>query len=502
MAGDPTHSQAQTRRSAPAAFAEWYVVTRSGASAFRITPGLTVGETDTGALALNDPKAGHQWVEFVLADYGEPLANIVTRDKSLRVGDSTCLRHPLQAGATLKLPNNTLHISRDISTSPTTGTVVEVVHREIPEPLQNLMGPAWEEDPVPEPSAAATAGSADPLRRLAPDDDFHRPPTMPELRPGARRPQSVERRRQVMIMGGALALAALCVAGVLALLASMSEREAARIADFEPVAADNSPAVTAPTQRPPPSEPSAGASRVVEPLPDAAPADAAASPPEPAATGQEAGQVAMLPGAEPEVVEPVEVPPVARRAVPTLEPAGDAPVEEAEVAPVEQAEVAPVAQAEVAPVEQAAGADAAAAEAVASAQTVDRPPDAALVAELERTGEAARAVAAELTRRRDLLAADLALAQGRLTAPPQENAYTLYNRVLAADPASVEATSGLQSVRQQLINRALAQLAGARLADARQTLEAAADAGADPQLISNLRNEVDYRQRQIDNQAP
>jgi hypothetical protein len=52
-----------------------------------------------------------------------------------------------------------------------------------------------------------------------------------------------------------------------------------------------------------------------------------------------------------------------------------------------------------------------------------------------------------------------------------------------------------------LINRALAQLAGDDLDDARRTLQSAADAGADPRLIADLRDEVDYRQGLIDAQS-
>ena len=78
--------------------------------------------------------------------------------------------------------------------------------------------------------------------------------------------------------------------------------------------------------------------------------------------------------------------------------------------------------------------------------------------------------------------------------PPDSNAYRLYNRVLAVDPGSPEATNGLQAVRQALINRALAQLAGDELDAARRTLEAAADTGADAALVTDLLAEVDYRE--------
>jgi hypothetical protein len=96
-----------------------------------------------------------------------------------------------------------------------------------------------------------------------------------------------------------------------------------------------------------------------------------------------------------------------------------------------------------------------------------------------------------------LASADIALVEGRLTTPPGSNAYTLYQRALRLDPSSAEAKRGIESVRQGLINRALAQLAGGALEDARRTLQSAADAGADPMLVSNLRSEVDYRQRML-----
>ncbi len=129
------------------------------------------------------------------------------------------------------------------------------------------------------------------------------------------------------------------------------------------------------------------------------------------------------------------------------------------------------------------------------------PPNPALVSELERIGVGARALAQRLTILRDLHAAHLALTQGQLTAPPEHNASALYKQVLALDPYSAEAKSGLQSVRQALINRALAQLAGGALIDAGSTLQDAEDAGANPELVADLRNEIDYRQRLVDARA-
>lgn len=134
-------------------------------------------------------------------------------------------------------------------------------------------------------------------------------------------------------------------------------------------------------------------------------------------------------------------------------------------------------------------------------EPIETRPDPALVAELERVDVSARAAAAALSLQRDLQAADLALAQGRLTSPPEDSAYTLYSRVLSRSPGSEQATKGLNAVRQGLVNRALAQLAGNALDDARRTLQGAEEAGANPLLVSDLRGEVEYRQRLTDARA-
>ena len=130
------------------------------------------------------------------------------------------------------------------------------------------------------------------------------------------------------------------------------------------------------------------------------------------------------------------------------------------------------------------------------AEAINRQVDPAVLSEAEEV--AATDWANDTAQRLDLLDADLALRQGRLTAPPEASAYTLYSRVLARDPDSMQATRGLQAVRQELINRTLAQLAGNRLDQARESLQAAADVGASPQLIADLRAEIALRQRRID----
>ena len=137
-----------------------------------------------------------------------------------------------------------------------------------------------------------------------------------------------------------------------------------------------------------------------------------------------------------------------------------------------------------------------AAEPGSQAETIDRQVEPAVVSEAEEA--AATSWSIEMAQRLDLHDADLALTQGRLTFPPEASAYTLYSRVLARDPDSIEARRGIQAIRQQLINRTLAQLAGNLLAEARESLQDAEDVGANPQLIADLRAEIGLRQRRID----
>ncbi|HEX7038094.1 MAG TPA: hypothetical protein VF210_20180 [Pseudomonadales bacterium] len=137
---------------------EWYVLTGNGTSALRISAGLTVGESSTGALTLNDPEMGHQWIELVINDSGDPWVAIITRDKSLRVDGASHMRYRLTEGTALQLPNNTLYISRDIRMPRPSGVVIEVVPRDVPGRAQDLMGPEWAEAiaAIREPSAGAS----------------------------------------------------------------------------------------------------------------------------------------------------------------------------------------------------------------------------------------------------------------------------------------------------------------------------------------------------------
>jgi hypothetical protein len=530
MAGAPNRTQ--TRRPSSPALEEWYVVIGDGDSAaIRMTSGLAVGETESGDLAINDPDGRCQWVEFVLADDGEPWAAIVTRDKSLSVAGRTCLRHPLEVGATLQLPHTKLYISRDILTPTLSGTVIRVVHRDIPHLRDHLPGSEWEEsldairepgaphDPHPDaqdPAQLALFGGAGHSESPRAAWDTWPDGAMAATGSPRRAEQSqlAAWRRQVTMMAAVLAVGAGGLAGVVTVLVTTGGGDAARSRAFDP-APDPEPRVALPISVPQSSTPedvpqssapedvpqssapegvpqtstsaersAATPPRLAEPVPGTSePGDEDSVAPASSLASSPANSSAPAAAAEALTEEPPDGLPdpttstVAATAESSSPPAGVGLSGTAE--PVPQA---PAAQGDTTPdVTPAPG---------------NRPAPSE-VAALEETGLMAQALATELALQRDLQAADLALAQGRLTTPPESSAATLYNRVLAEDPKSPEATRGLQSVRQALINRALAALAAGRLDDAQRTLEAAAEVGADPGLVADLSAEVAFRQRSI-----
>lgn len=135
------------------------------------------------------------------------------------------------------------------------------------------------------------------------------------------------------------------------------------------------------------------------------------------------------------------------------------------------------------------------------ARAEERATLAAAAAEAELRREQEQAQTALVVYERDLLAAKLALAQGRLTQPPENSAFALYKQLVASNPESAEARSGFQALGTALVNRAFAEVAAKRWTAARATLAAAAEAGASPDLVADLSGEVAYQQRLADAEA-
>lgn len=92
-----------------------------------------------------------------------------------------------------------------------------------------------------------------------------------------------------------------------------------------------------------------------------------------------------------------------------------------------------------------------------------------------------------------LEAAAAALEAGRLSAPDQPNALTLFNDVLALDPTSDAARQGKRLVMQALIERAWSEIRAGRFSTAEQTLAAARTAGAESFALVELEDEIDYQ---------
>jgi hypothetical protein len=92
----------------------WFAVGDS--SALRIISTLTLGESDTGALAINHPHPERQWVELVVDDGPDiPHLTLLRRDLlMLPAGGHAAARYPIGDGLTLALPHNTLRICRDM----------------------------------------------------------------------------------------------------------------------------------------------------------------------------------------------------------------------------------------------------------------------------------------------------------------------------------------------------------------------------------------------------
>lgn len=473
---------------------QWYLIASRGDMTIRVRPGMPLGETADGNLSF-DPACAQ--IVLDIADDGDLVVRAADQHQLETDDGERChsTRFSRDLSAEIRLPHNVLRLDTDfidrrdadasIAVRAADAAAADAAQPEAPlkqrfEVLESAPTTAQSLAPSPsKPSAEARkapprakSGEPAPATEPAPKAAERAPITAPSLRSerqAAERGQARLRRLNAALIG----LACIAVAAAFLLL-----QQEPPPGPMEEVRGPPQPQDDAAPPAPAPASESMGAR-----LPDTVPEPVLLPVPDrSAALGQtldpadEAGTEPAFeePPAVAEVrVEPIEVPPITRRSVP--EPGGDERSSERIAAP----EPLPA----------------------AAREPALPPPDPAQVAVLEQVGAEATAQARTLTRRRDLLAAELALAQGRLASPPGNNALALYQRILEEDPGSPAAQSGLQSVRQALINRALAEVARNALADARETLDAAAEAGANPLFIEDLRGEVEYRQRLLDARA-
>jgi len=442
---------------------QWYLSAHHGEMVMRVHPGMLLGETAAGELSFD---ASCAQLKLDIADDGGLVLSAVDHHVMESAGGTRCHREHLarHRGAEIRLPHNVLQLDTDFVDPAQADETVEIPP---PRPTEDITEPRVGRFPE-----GLLGNPADAMIAARPPH----PPGADEQTVGeglADRPTERTGARRQRILSPLMA-ALIGLAGIGFALLYPALREGGVPGPSPTVGAGPAPQ-TAPAQAPSAVAGSTGPG--ADALPSAIPL-----PPKPLLLPARDAPPATEPDGREEVAErPGErLPEPGPAAAPAIEPVVRQPVERPSIPQVAQT--------------------VGAAEAVAGPETIDSQPD-AVVAELEERRETTQAPAAELARRRALFAADLALAQGRLTTPPEASAYTLYSRVLALDPGSPEARNGLQSVRDELVNRALAQLAGGALDDARRSLQAAADSGADPLLVARLRGEVDYRQRLIDTRA-
>ena len=127
-----------------AARVTWYAVSEDGGSSVRITSGLRIGETESGALALNDPDTQLQWLKFLLDETGRPTLSVIDAEWILCDPEGNRLTEQrLRAGDVVVLPGHALRVSRSIEAPPGRGRRIEVLPVTATRPLA----------PTPDPGA-------------------------------------------------------------------------------------------------------------------------------------------------------------------------------------------------------------------------------------------------------------------------------------------------------------------------------------------------------------
>ena len=463
----------------------WYVTAGDGDVVVRVFPGMWLGETETGELSLD----GSDALLSLSIGIDESLVVFAVNGGELDDEDGEfCGRRHLafDSAALIRLPNNNVRLDKDILSEAGTNAPL------LPCAVWRAAGAGNQ------PAATDSVDTPQPPLLTEPNTSEHNRPEDVAVEPIAAEPSTAEPDEEQSIAApmdqpipqqahdetpnrrqkrptAIVASASAALACVLIGLGYVSMREPATPEQLAPV----TPEVVAEVEP---------AATVEAPITEPAPIDR----PDIIADVITADDLTSAPAVVDE--EPFT------QNLPTLEIA-DPAVALVEAAQIEEARIEEArleaaereaARLEAARIEaaQKEAANAARAAALAKAET-----------EAQSQREQEQAQTAQVRYERDLLAAELALAQGRLTEPSEDNAYSLYQSLVASNPESSEARRGFQAVGAALVNRAFAELAARRWSEARATLTAAAEAGASPNLVANLSGEVDYQQRLADAEA-
>lgn len=156
---------------------DWYVIADEGELTLRISNGLRVGEDRWGELTLNHPLSAHRWLEFSIDAEGELWCRSSRKDIVIRCDGDIQDQVILDAGVSIALPHNLLHISNHIRRGDSSDWHIEVGLLEAQDSNQSdnfddLVDTQADVPPIPEPHLNAdhqntTTQSTD--TELAPD---------------------------------------------------------------------------------------------------------------------------------------------------------------------------------------------------------------------------------------------------------------------------------------------------------------------------------------------
>ncbi len=108
-------------------------------------------------------------------------------------------------------------------------------------------------------------------------------------------------------------------------------------------------------------------------------------------------------------------------------------------------------------------------------------------------------MAREATISQTLAEAEAALEEGRLVAPPDQNAFDLFSQVLEDEPDHSAALEGLERTHQAVIEQAIAEAQDLDFEAADELLTRAADIHDDPEAIEQARDEInEFRSSHIE----
>jgi TonB family protein len=431
---------------------KWYVIASQGNVVVRVLSGMTLGETAAGELSF---KPSDAQFELNIDDDGSLLVSAIRGDGSDSSAQSPAHHERLVRGsrAEIALPHHNLQLNTEFLGFTRTKDTVRI--RESADPVAagrhtsaDIPSPGTMEPALAPPAPQVRNHYGLPQIQRVPRGPTPAPKTLADRADKDQRPEPDARRRGRPVLATAVIL--LVTVSIVSLLQMRDRSEQTNAlksvddAAMEAAMKASSPVSSTDTKVNSSAESSVGVS--VEQVPEPPAASDSATP----------------------IFTPIPI-----------EDAMSWPASEQQPATAQTNEsVEPVDLAE---------------EPVKRGTAIGSQPTEPAAAVARRAPAPMRESSAQLARERDLLAAELALVRDQLIAPRETSAFALFSRVLQRYPDSPEAQLGLQAVREKLINRTFAQLAEGAWIDAAATLEAAEEAGADPQLVIDLRNEVDYR---------